>query len=71
LETPSPARLAALACHASGFDDVKRYQNEEDLPQSPEVYSLGANASRLLNALAPQTIENIAFLPGSVSNPVR
>ncbi len=57
------ARLAALACHASGFDDVKRYQSDEDLPQPPEVYSLGANASRLLNALAPQTIENIAFCP--------
>jgi hypothetical protein len=57
------ARLATLACHASGFDDVKRYQDREGPAQSPEIYSLGANASRLLNALAPHTIENIAFCP--------
>lgn len=57
------ARLAELACRASGFDDVKRYKDEADPIQPPEVYSLGANASRLLKALGPQTIENIAFYP--------
>lgn len=57
------AQVAALACQASGFADIKRYPDPEDLDPLPAVYSLGANASRVLRALAPQHIEDIAFLP--------
>ncbi len=57
------AQLAALACHASGFDDVKRYRDAHDPEPQPAVYSLGANASRLLRALAPHPLEDIAFFP--------
>lgn len=57
------AQLTALACQASGFSNVSRYQGSDDVASLPAVYSLGANASRLLKALAPQSLEGVAFYP--------
>ena len=57
------AQLAALACSASGFNQLSRFRGAGALSNSPPVHSLGANASRLLRALAPTVVENIGFAP--------
>ena len=57
------AQVAALACAASGFHDIDRLQGSEHPKEQPQVYSLGANASRLLRALVPESIEELGFQP--------
>lgn len=57
------AQVAALACAASGFHDIDRLQGSEHPNEQPQVYSLGANASRLLRALVPESIEELGFQP--------
>ena len=57
------AQVAALACAASGFHDIDRLQGSRHLNEQPQVYSLGANASRLLRALVPESIEGLGFQP--------
>ncbi len=57
------AQLAALACSASGFNQLSRFRGAGALSNSPPVHSLGANASRLLRALAPTVVKNIGFAP--------
>ena len=49
------AQVAALACAASGFHDIDRLQGSRHLNEQPQVFSLGANASRLLRALVPRS----------------
>jgi hypothetical protein len=53
------AQVAALACAASGFHDIDRLQGSEHPNEQPQVYSLGANASRLTRSIfmaADQTL---------------
>lgn len=57
------AQVAALACAASGFHDIDRLQGSQRPNEQPQVYSLGANASRLLRALVPESIEGLGFQP--------
>ena len=57
------AQVAALACSASGFHDIDRLQDSQNPNEQPQVYSLGANASRLLRALVPESIEALGFQP--------
>ena len=56
------AQLAALACGASGFHETTRYVGPEVRYRSP-IVSLGANASRLLRTLAPDTIDALGYRP--------
>ncbi len=57
------AQVAALACAASGFHDIDRLQGSQHPNEEPQVYSLGANASRLLRALVPESIDGLGFQP--------
>ena len=57
------AQVAALASSASGFEEINRFRSANTEQYSPHVYSLGANASRLLRALAPEAIDRLGFIP--------
>ena len=57
------AQVAALACKASGFQDIGRFYGEQTHDLLPTIHSLGANASRLLRALAPEALEQAGFQP--------
>lgn len=53
----------ALAARASGFNQLSRYAVAHRPLPRPALYSLGANASRLLRALAPNALETLGFQP--------
>ena len=57
------AQIAALACKASGFQDISRFYGEQNHDPQRAIHSLGANASRLLRALAPEALEHAGFQP--------
>ena len=57
------AQLAALACGAGGFDEVTRYAGLVEPHHRSPIVSLGANASRILRALAPDTIATSGYRP--------
>jgi hypothetical protein len=57
------SQLAALACQASGFNEINRFPAFAPAQDQHSVYSLGANASRLIKALAPDCLEDIGFIP--------
>ena len=57
------AQIAALACKASGFQDISRFYGEQNHDPQQAIHSLGANASRLLRALAPEALEHAGFQP--------
>ena len=55
------AQIAALACQASGFQDISRFYGEQNHDPQPTIHCLGANASRLVRALAPDALEQAGF----------
>ena len=57
------AQIAALACKASGFQDISRFYVEQNHDPQQAIHSLGANASRVLRALAPKALEHAGFQP--------
>ena len=57
------AQLAALACNAGGFREIARYAGPVESPTPSPILSLGANASRLLRALAPDAIDALGYRP--------
>ncbi len=57
------AQIAALACGATGFHELTRYAGPAASGYRSPILSLGANASRLLRALAPDTIDALGFRP--------
>lgn len=57
------SQIAALACQASGFSDIARYQSAQPSSASSGMYSLGANASRVLRALAPDCMDTAGVTP--------
>ena len=56
-------QFMALAARASGFTQLSRYAVAQAPSATPALYSFGANASRLLRALAPDTLEALGFQP--------
>lgn len=57
------AQVAALACGAGGFQEITRYAGPAESRGHSPILSLGANASRLLRALAPDTIDALGYRP--------
>ena len=57
------AQVAALACGAGGFHEITRYAGPAESRSRSPILSLGANASRLLRALAPDTIDALGYRP--------
>jgi hypothetical protein len=58
----STADITHLACRAAGFGNISRLGRHQTIPR-PTLVCLGANASRVVNALCQTPLESFGFLP--------